>query len=89
MKWKWFQRRNGVVDEIGPATEYPHRAGSYGRPARPEEADEPPDSDADEGRPGPDRPSWNQRTYVFPRHTPLLTRGGLQRVSQRPGAHRG
>ncbi|MBO4207123.1 hypothetical protein [Micromonospora echinofusca] len=73
MKWKWFQRRNGAIDEIGPATGYPHRAGGYGRPAPPEEADEPPghgsgeppDRGAGVQRPGAARLSWNQRSGAY------------------------
>jgi hypothetical protein len=29
-RWKWFQRRQKPLDAVGPATCYPHRAGSYG-----------------------------------------------------------
>lgn len=56
MKWKWFQRRGGIVDQVGPATVYPHRSGGYGARRHPDGAEHP---DGDE-HPDGERPDGDE-----------------------------
>jgi len=55
-RWKWFARRGGQIDVIGPATMYGDRRGAYAPGAAPSE----------------EEPAWTGPTRMLPTVRPAL-----------------
>ena len=72
LRWKWFARRDGQIDVIGPATTYGDRRGVYAPGAAPVESE----------------PTWDGTTRILPAvrpSMPLMTLGQRSRGSD-PGS---